>query len=188
MTDRHPDVRDGAEREERPTPDRTGRYRAAVLDAFAETREAWPALGTYERFEQLVCLALSFLVGAIVLDALLHLAVRIAQLVVLGAVDPADQGVFQAVFGMIMTVLIGLEFNHSVLGVLERERHLIQVRTVVLIALLAVVRKFIVLDLHEAEPLMLAGLAAAALALGAAHWLVYDQDRRDLAEGDPGDR
>ena len=188
MTDRRLDVHVGREREERPPPDRSRRYRAAVLDAFAETREAWPALGAYERFEQLVCLALSFLVGAIVLDALLHLAVRIAQLVALGAVDPADQGVFQAVFGMVMTVLIGLEFNHTVLGVLERKRHVVQVRTVVLIALLAVVRKFIVLDLHEAEPSMLAGLAAAVLALGAVHWLVRDQDRRDLAEGGPGDR
>src|ERR687886_213583 len=115
------------------------RGRAGVFNTLRETREAWPALGAYERFEQLVCLVLTFLVG--------------------------------------------LEFNHSVLGVLERKRHLVQVRTVVLIALLAVVRKFIVLDLHEAEPLMLAGLAAAVLALGAVHWLVRDQDRRDLAEG-----
>jgi hypothetical protein len=87
------------------------RGRAGVLNTLRETREAWPALGAYERFEQLVCLVLTFLVGAVVLDALLHLAVRIAQLVALGAVDPADQGVFQAVFGMVMTVLIGLEFN-----------------------------------------------------------------------------
>ena len=173
---------------DRPPSGLVERFQATALDTLRETRRAWPALGAYERFEQLVCLALTFLVAAIVLDALLHLAVRIAQLVALGAVDPADQGVFQAVFGMIMTVLIGLEFNHSVLGVLERKRHVIQVRTVVLIALLAVVRKFIVLDLHEAEPSMLAGLAAAVLALGAVHWLVRDQDRRDLAEGGPGDR
>jgi uncharacterized membrane protein (DUF373 family) len=172
----------------RPSSDLLERCRATALDTLRETREAWPALGAYERFEQLVCLILTLLVGIVVLDALVHLAVRIAQLLALGAVDPANQGVFQAVFGMIMTVLIGLEFNHSVLGVLERKRHLIQVRTVVLIALLAVVRKFIVLDLHEAEPSMLAGLAAAVLALGAVHWLVRDQDRRDLAEGGPGDR
>jgi uncharacterized membrane protein (DUF373 family) len=170
-----------------PDPGRIGkRGRAGVLDTLRETREAWPALGAYERFEQVVCVVLTVLVGVIVLDALFHLTLRIAGLLALGAVDPADQGVFQAVFGMIMTVLIGLEFNHSVLGVLERKRHVIQVRTVVLIALLAVVRKFIVLDLHEAEPAMLAGLAAAVLALGAVHWLVRDQDRREAAEEEPG--
>src|SRR3954469_8675132 len=139
---------------------------AAALGTLRETREAWPALGVYERFEQLACLILTLLVGVVVADALLHLAVRIGQLLLLGAVDPADQAVFQAIFGMVMTVLIGLEFNHSIVGVLERARHVVRVRTVVLVALLAVVRKFIILDLHEAEPVMLLGLAAAALALG----------------------
>ena len=53
----------------------------------------------------------------------------------------------------VMTVLIALEFNHSILGVLERKHGVIQVRTVVLIALLALVRKFIILDTAHAEPL-----------------------------------
>src|SRR3954471_1138864 len=100
---------------------------AAGLGTLRDTREAWPVLGIHERFEQLACLVLTLLVGVVVADALLHLAVRIGQLLLLGAVDPADQAVFQAIFGMVMTVLIGLEFNHSVLGVLERARHVIRV-------------------------------------------------------------
>jgi uncharacterized membrane protein (DUF373 family) len=71
--------------------------------------------------------------------------------------------------------------------VLERRHGVVQVRTVVLIALLALVRKFIVLDAAHVEPVTLVGLAAAVLALGAVHWLVRDQDRRDLTEGNPGD-
>ena len=47
------------------------------------------------------------------------------------------------------------------------------------IALLAIARKFIILDLGETEPAKIAALAAAALALGAVHWLVRDQDRRE---------
>jgi uncharacterized membrane protein (DUF373 family) len=53
-----------------------------------------------------------------------------------------------------------------------------------LIALLALVRKFMVLDAAHAEPLTVAGLAAAILALGAVYWLVRDQDRRDAAAED----
>jgi uncharacterized Fe-S cluster-containing radical SAM superfamily enzyme len=37
-----------------------------------------------------------------------------------------------------MIVLISLEFNHTILGLIERGRSIVQVRAVVLIALLAV--------------------------------------------------
>ena len=47
-----------------------------------------------------------------------------------------------------------------------------QVRTVILIALLAIVRKLIILDLASTDALQLFALAAAILALGAVYWLV----------------
>jgi uncharacterized membrane protein (DUF373 family) len=53
---------------------------------------------------------------------------------------------------------------------------------VVLIALLALVRKFIVLDAAHIDPVTLIGMAAAVLALGAVYWMMRDQDRRDLTE------
>ena len=86
-----------------------------------------------------------------------------------------------AIFGMTVTVPIALEFNHTLPGVLERRHSVVQVRTVVLIALLAIARKFLILDLEEAEHTTLLGLAGAALALGAVYWLVREQDRRDEA-------
>ena len=108
--------------------------------------------------------------------------IRVVALVVFGLADPAEREVFQAVFGMVMTMLIALEFNHSIRGVLERKHGIVQVRTVVLIALLALVRKFIIIDATHVEPVTLLGLAAAVLALGAVYWLMRDQDRRDAAE------
>ena len=95
-----------------------------------------------------------------------------------GILDAAEHGVFQAVFGMIFTVLIALEFNHSIMGVLHRKESIVQVRTVVLIAILALVRKFIILDASKTEPLTILGLAAAVLALGGVYWLVRGQDRK----------
>ena len=157
------------------------RYRNAAHDVFTETREAWPGLGYYERFEQVICFTLTLVVAGVVLVALWTLLVRVAGLLVLGVVDPAEPAVFQAIFGMIMTVLIALEFNHTLLGVLERRHSIVQVRTVVLIALMAIARKFLILDLKEAEHTTLLGLAAAALGLGAVYWLVREQDRRDEA-------
>jgi uncharacterized membrane protein (DUF373 family) len=158
------------------------RYRDAASGALRRTRDAWPVLTAYERFEQVVSLIITALVSALVVVALVHLVSRILLLILYDLADPAEQQVFQAVFGMIMTVLIALEFNHSILGALERRHGVVQVRTVVLIALLALVRKFIIIDAAHAAPATMLGLAASVLALGAVYWLVREQDRREAAE------
>ncbi len=84
---------------------------------------------------------------------------------------------------MIIIVIIVLEFEHSLfehslLVVLARQESIIRLRTVLVIAMLAMVRKFIVLDVNAVTADELLGLAAAILALGIVHWLVRDQDRR----------
>jgi hypothetical protein len=53
---------------------------------------------------------------------------------------------------MVLTVLIALEFKHTLLVVKHHHRAIVQVRAVVLIALLALVRKFIILDLYQTSP------------------------------------
>ena len=78
--------------------------------------------------------------------------------------------------------MIALEFKHSILGVLERKRHIVQVQAVVLIALLALVRKFIIIDATKTEPMTLIGLALVALALGGIYWLVREQDHREARD------
>src|SRR5579862_3616030 len=103
------------------------RYRGAVFDALRKTRAAWPGLTIYQRFEQVVSLFLTALVSVIVVITTVHLTFRIARLVVLDVADPNQQEAFQAVFGTIMTVLMALEFNHSILSVLERRHGIVQV-------------------------------------------------------------
>ena len=80
---------------------------------------------------------------------------------------------------MIFTVIIALEFERSLLVIAERDRGVVQVRTVILIALLAIVRKLMIMDLSTADAQELFALAAAVLALGGVHWLVRDQDKRE---------
>jgi uncharacterized membrane protein (DUF373 family) len=92
--------------------------------------------------------------------------------------DPTDHGVFQAIFGMIFTVIIALEFKKSLLVVAERASSIVQVRAVIVIALLAIVRKIIILDLSSTGAAELLALAAAILALGAVYWLVQTADKK----------
>jgi uncharacterized membrane protein (DUF373 family) len=125
-----------------------------------------------------IAVLLGPLVAVVIVAALCGLAYRLATIVLSGLVNLADHRVFQTVFGMIMTVLIALEFDHTIMPALQRKRSIIRLRVVVLIALLALVRKFVILDASQSEPLTIIGLASAVLALGAVLWLVRDLDRK----------
>ena len=128
---------------------------------------------------RLVILILTGLIAIVVVFAVWNLGLKIFHAVIAPQTfDPTEYSVFQAIFGAIFTVIIALEFKRSLLVVAERgERSIVQVRTVILIALLAIVRKLIILDLASTDALQLFALAAAILALGAVYWLVRDQDR-----------
>jgi len=132
----------------------------------------------YERFEQAIILTLIALIMLVSAVATMHLIRAVWHLVVDVGVDPINQTVFQTIFGAIFTVIIALEFKHSLLVVLAQHENVIRVRTIVLIALLAIARKFILLDLHELTAAELFALSAAVLALGIVYWLVRDQDAR----------
>jgi uncharacterized membrane protein (DUF373 family) len=71
-----------------------------------------------------------------------------------------------------------LEFNHTLQYVVKRQQSIIQSQVVLLIALLAIARKFIVLDLGSVNAAQLLGLAAITLGLGIAYWLIRERDDR----------
>ena len=143
-----------------------------------ETRENWAGLNLYQRFEQVVVLLLGLLISVVIVVALFNVLKTVFALLSLGLLDPSRPEVFQNVFGMIMIVLISLEFNHTIVGLLERGQRIVQVRAVVLIALLAVLRKFIIIEIAETDALMLLTLSAATLALGGVYWALREQDRQ----------
>jgi uncharacterized membrane protein (DUF373 family) len=136
-----------------------------------DLRTKWRTLSVYERFEQSVVTILTFVIAVIVVLAAWQLLLHALKLVFTntGNADPQE---FQSVFGMVLTVLIALEFKHTLLVVKHHRRAIVEVRAVVLIALLALVRRFIILDLYQASPGIIAALAGAIVALGAVFWLV----------------
>lgn len=144
-------------------------------------RSLWPTLTIYGKFEHFIILVLITLIALVVASATWHLAWNIGVLLVGDIFDPADPAVFQTIFGMVFTVIIALEFKHSLLVVLDRRQSVVQARAIVLIAILALVRKFIILDLGSIPAEQLFALAMAILALGIVYWLVRDQDRREGA-------
>jgi uncharacterized membrane protein (DUF373 family) len=138
----------------------------------AEARRAWAPLTLYQKFEQVCTLILTVLIAVIVVFALWHLALKIFVSIFTTGFDPTDYQMFQVIFGMIFIVIIALEFKRSLTGLAERQTGLVQVRNVILVGLLAVVRKLIILEPAAMEATYLFALAAATLALGACYWLV----------------
>lgn len=143
-----------------------------------QLRHLWPELEHYQRFEKSIGVALSFTVSAIILFSLFHLVVAVVQTL---TTSPAifDYEVFRGLFEKILIVLIALEFNHTLGQVVAGRREIIQVRTVIMIGLLIVVRKIVLIDVRTVDPMLLVGLGFAILALGTAYWLVLDRERRD---------
>jgi uncharacterized membrane protein (DUF373 family) len=145
---------------------------------WARIRQAWGDLRAYQRFEAVVASLLRLVIGAVIVVALYRLIVRVVDTLVLRALDPLEHAVFQQVFGAIMTLLITLEFGHTLQYVIARGIGVIQARVVILIALLALARKIIVVELFEVSAASVMALAALALSLGIAYWLVRERDDR----------
>ncbi len=144
-------------------------------------RARWRALGLYGKFEHAVVLVLGGLIALIAVSALWNLAVlMVTTLILVDPFDPTEHTVFQELFGMIFTVIIALEFKHSVEVSVGRQESVVQVRSVVLLTMLAVLRKIIIFDITGPDAAWkLLALGVAMLALGAVYWFVREPDRRE---------
>lgn len=150
-----------------------------------QLRAGWGLLTFYQRFEQVVALALTFMISMVIVLALFDLAREVARFVLNDPLQPLSHAAFQHLFGQIMTLLIALEFKHSILKVVARQESIIQVKTILLIAMLALARKFIILDTSEMEAQTILALAGVILALSISYWLLRERDDRLLPTQNP---
>jgi uncharacterized membrane protein (DUF373 family) len=101
--------------------------------------------------------------------------------------DPFTYANFQGLFDRVLAAIIALELAHSVFQMAQGKHGLAQVRTVVLIGVLAVVRKFIVLEIESTSGAFLAGLGVATIALGSVYALIlWIETRRQEPPSFPG--
>jgi uncharacterized membrane protein (DUF373 family) len=148
-----------------------------------EFRLQWRLMNAYERFEQLIVVAVSLIIASVIVIALLQLYRRVVPLLVSGTIDPLDHEAFQSLFGAIFTVLIAMEFKHSIVRAAMRRDSVVQVRTVLLIAMLAISRKFVILDTGSTPAATIAALGIVTLVLGIVSWLLRDQSVVDRQGG-----
>jgi uncharacterized membrane protein (DUF373 family) len=102
------------------------------------------------------------------------------------------QGAAMRTFSGILLVLLALELLDTVKVYFHE--HVVRVEVVLLVALIAMGRHVLEIDLHEIEPLVLFGFSSLVLALAAGYYLVksaqfsairFRKDGRDESGGTP---
>jgi uncharacterized membrane protein (DUF373 family) len=139
-------------------------------------KEHWSSLTLYERFEQIVSRIVMLLISAIIIYSLILVSIDLFDQLTFDR-SFADTTAMKDVFGSILTVLILIEFNHSIALAMTKKTGVLQARGVVLIVILVISRKVILLDFSTASFENLIGMGGSALAFGVLYVLISPSPR-----------
>ena len=145
-----------------------------LLDVF---RKQAKGRTIYEWFEQIVLSILVLIICLVIVYSLIIVAIKIFEDLVSG-VGFIETVALKDTFGLTLTVIILVEFNHSIVLAIRQRSGAIQVRIVVLITIIVLARKLVLLDYAAASVETLLGLGGLALALGGLYWLISDGEQR----------
>ena len=137
----------------------------------------WRKYFSYAHFERAALICIMIMIGAITVLAIVFTAAKLVGDMLQGEVF-VDKAALQDTLGFILTILILLEFNHSVYVALTQRSGAIQVRMLVCITVLVVARKLMLLDFSAADFQTLLGFGGLLLALGGLYWLISNGDRQ----------
>ena len=146
-----------------------------ALQAFNTSK--WPKLASYGGFERIALGSVLVMLGAITVCAIVLVAIKLTSDLALGEAF-LDKAALQDTFGLILTIVILLEFNHSIYVAMTQGSGAVQTRIVVLIAVLVIARKLMLKDFDAIDFRTLLGYGGLLLALGGLYWLISDGDRR----------
>jgi uncharacterized membrane protein (DUF373 family) len=137
----------------------------------------------YQRFNTAIAAVLLLGILAVVVLAAASF-LRLTGETVLAAGTTVTYSQLQALFDLLLGAIIALELAHSVHLMVTGQRGFAQVRIVLIIGILAVVRKLIVVELDQVSGLLLLGLAAAIVALGSVFGLIAWLEKREKVPKD----
>ena len=131
----------------------------------------WKQFLTYEMFERVASRIVMLFISLIIVYSLILMAITLVDHFRLNPTY-LDTESLRDVFGSILTILILIEFNHSIAFAISSRSGILQARTIVLIAILVIARKVILLDFETATFEQMLGIGAVALAFGLLFWLI----------------
>jgi uncharacterized membrane protein (DUF373 family) len=121
--------------------------------------------------EKLFIIALTLMVSITIFVTLAQAAVVLYNAIVTEQ-SFLNHDSFIKVFGAFMTVLIAMEFNHTVFSTISGSNPTVKVRSVLLVSLLALARKVVLIDLKDYNYTSIISLAVLIAGVTFAYWVV----------------
>jgi uncharacterized membrane protein (DUF373 family) len=131
----------------------------------------------FKIFEKLIFALLLILMAIMIVYALGIAAVQLYDDLRWQA-SYVDSTVLKDTFNLIFTVVILMEFSHSLYIAISGGTIASQVRTIILIGILVVIRKLMLFDLSSSTVTSVLVFCGIPLALGILYWILGDADRR----------
>jgi uncharacterized membrane protein (DUF373 family) len=123
-----------------------------------------------KRFERLIIMALLVMMVFVVFLTTIELGVILVQEMLKAPFLLLNMEEMLYVFGFFLMVLIGIELMETVKIYLEEET--VHVEVILMVAIIAVSRKVIIMDIKKVGALDLLGVAAIVLALSSGYFLI----------------
>jgi len=139
-----------------------------VLDTL---RKAGRPFRLYIGFELVVSVVLLIFVSLIIVYSLAVLAATLFDEFASG-IHFIEAAALKDTFGLVLSILILVEFNHSIALGIRRRSGVLQVRVIILITIIVIARKLILTDYATAHIETLLGLGGLSLSLGLLYWLL----------------
>ena len=142
--------------------------------------------GLIRKFERLMTSTLLILMSLVVLLSIGDLVLRLVADILSPPVFLIEMNELLEIFGFFLLVMIGLELLETLK--VYKDLSAVRAEVILLVALIAISRKMVTIELKEVSGVSLLGLAALILSLGVAYSLIKRSHRtegHDLGRGTP---
>jgi len=143
-----------------------GRRSDLKTDRPADSR----VLAIMDRLKRILVVAITIMMGLVLVLAVLELGLILAKDLLSPPVLFLEVAELLEVFGLFLLVLIGIELFETM--EIYIKENVVHVEVVLTVALIAIARKVIILDLKKMDSSTLTGIAAIVLALSIGYYLI----------------
>jgi uncharacterized membrane protein (DUF373 family) len=131
-------------------------------------------------FEHMIIRALIFMLAVIVLISTVELGYLLIKDIVSPPVFFLEIDQLLELFGFFLLILIGIELLETIKAYLKDQ--VVHSEIVLEVALIAIARKVVILDLKEYDSTVILGIAALIITISGAYYIVRRKLRIDLSE------
>jgi len=128
-----------------------------------------------DRFKKVVLVVITVMMAVVLLAAVVDLTVILVKDLMSPPIFILEIKELLRIFGLFLLVLIGIELFETM--EIYIKEHVIHVEVVIAVALIAVSRKIIILDIKELPSATLLAIAAIVLALSIGYYLIIKANK-----------